>query len=86
MRGWSLNTWVVEWVETSTKSEREGFQDGSETCWVWFGDCGTNEDIGSQAEGGRDEDAESFIGIEMQSLHGNFNFNEVHISLLRSHF
>lgn len=54
MRGWSLNTWVVEWVETSTKSEREGFQDGSETCWVWFGDCGTNKDIGSQAEGGRE--------------------------------
>lgn len=38
--------------EDSSKREKEGLQDCSETCDdVWFGDCGTNRKTGGGAGG-----------------------------------
>lgn len=40
------------WQKDSCKSEREGFQDGSETCCdVWFGDGGADRKTGGRAGG-----------------------------------
>uniref|UniRef100_A0A8C4TK42 RILP-like protein 2 n=1 Tax=Erpetoichthys calabaricus TaxID=27687 RepID=A0A8C4TK42_ERPCA len=48
-----------------SKSEREGLQDSSETCYiVWVGDGGTDQKAGDGAGGGRVKDAKVHIGCD----------------------
>lgn len=53
--GWSVRRDV--WLKYSSKSEREGLQDGSETCDdIWFGDSDTDKRIGGRARVGGTKD------------------------------